>query len=80
MYLSISDLKSYSKNPKQEFTKRQYNALLNSCKKYGFVRSLYVCKDFENNTENYIVLDGNTAIQLLKDLGKIEIVSIHAPV
>lgn len=73
MLIRIEDIKPSPYNPKQPFTKKQYDALKNNVEKYGFQRDLLVCRDFDHGGEGYICLDGHTAIELLKDLGKEEI-------
>lgn len=73
MLIKISQIKPSPYNPKQAFTKKQYEALKRNVLKYGFQRNLLVCRDFDNDGEGYICLDGHTAIELLKDLGKEEV-------
>ena len=73
MLVKISDIKPSPYNPKQPLTKKQYEALKRNVEKYGFQRDLLVCKDFNNNGNGFICLDGHTAIELLRDLGKEEI-------
>lgn len=72
MIVKISDIRPSPYNPKQPLTKKQYEALKRNVEKYGFQRDLLVCRDFNNNGKGYICLDGHTAIELLKDLGKEE--------
>lgn len=72
MIVKISDIRPSPYNPKQPLTKKQYEALKRNVEKYGFQRDLLVCRDFNNNGKGYICLDGHTAIDLLKDLGKEE--------
>lgn len=73
MLVKISQIKPSPYNPKQLLTKRQYEALKRNVQKYGFQRDLLVCRDFNNNGEGYICLDGHTALELLKDLGREEV-------
>ena len=73
MIIKTSEIKPSPYNPKQPFTKKQYTALKRNVEKYGFQRSLLVCKDFDNGGKGYICLDGHTAIKLLEDMGKTEV-------
>jgi hypothetical protein len=73
MLIKITDIKPSPYNPKQPLTKKQYEALKRNVEKYGFQRDLLVCKDFNNGGEGYICLDGHTAIELLRDLGREEV-------
>jgi hypothetical protein len=68
MLLPLSDIKPSPFNPKKKFTRKQYSALKHCVEKFGFQRSLCVCRDFITG-DGFICLDGNTAIQLLSDLG-----------
>lgn len=73
MIIKTSEIKPSPYNPKQPFTKKQYTALKRNVEKYGFQRSLLVCRDFDNDGKGYICLDGHTAIKLLEDMGKTEV-------
>ena len=72
MIIKISDIRSSPYNPKQAFTKSQYNAFKKAVNTYGFVRDLLVCKDYEN-INKYICLDGHSALEVLKELNITEI-------
>ena len=72
MIIKISDIRPSPYNPKQAFTKSQYNAFKKAVNTYGFVRDLLVCKDYEN-INKYICLDGHSALEVLKDLNITEI-------
>lgn len=67
MLVAIRDIRPSPYNPKQEFTKSQYNAFKKAVNTFGFVRDLLVCYDYEN-INKYICLDGHTAIEVLKEL------------
>jgi len=69
MLLPLSELKPSPWNPKEPFTKKQLAALKKGIETFGFQRSLCVCRDFISG-EGYFTLDGNTALELLKELGK----------
>jgi hypothetical protein len=68
LLVALSEIKPSPFNPKKPFTKKRYAALLNCVKKFGFQRSLCVCRDFLSGG-GFICLDGNTALSLLADLG-----------
>lgn len=67
MLVAIKDIRKSPYNPKQSFTKSQYNAFKKAVKTFGFVRDLLICKDYEN-INRYICLDGHSAIEVLTDL------------
>jgi len=69
MLISLDELKPSPWNPKEPFTKREFAALKECVNEFGFQRSLCVCKDFQTG-EGFFVLDGNTALDLLKELRK----------
>jgi len=69
MLLSLQELKPSPWNPKEPFTKKQLAALKKGIETFGFQRSLCVCRDFISG-EGFFVLDGNTALELLNELGK----------
>jgi hypothetical protein len=68
LLIPLSELKPSPWNPKKPLTKKQLAALKNNIKKFDFKRSLCVCRDFQSG-EGFFVLDGNTAIDILKELG-----------
>lgn len=72
MLIQLDEIKPSPYNPKQPLTKKQFTALKKNVEQFGFQRDLLVCKDF-NTGEGYICLDGHTALDLLKELGKSEI-------
>lgn len=67
MLVKIADIRQSPYNPKQAFTKSQYNAFKKAVNNYGFVRDLLICYDYEN-INKYICLDGHSAIQVLQEL------------
>lgn len=67
MLVGIKDIRHSPYNPKQAFTKSQYNAFKKAVKTFGFVRDLLICHDYEG-LNKYICLDGHSAIEVLKDL------------
>jgi hypothetical protein len=71
MLIPLSELKPSPWNPKKPLTKKQFAALEKCVEKFGFQRSLCVCKDFQSG-EGFFVLDGNTALDILHKLGKKE--------
>jgi hypothetical protein len=68
--IPLSDIKPSPFNPKKPLTKKRYEALKLCVNKFGFKRSLCICKDFTagGGGDGFICLDGNTAIQLLTEL------------
>ena len=69
MLIPLGALKPSPWNPKEPFTKKQLAALKKSVQVFGFQRSLCVCRDFQTG-EGFFVLDGNTALDILKETGK----------
>jgi len=69
LLIPLSELKPSPWNPKEPLTKKQYAALKKSVDEFGFQRSLCVCRDFQTG-EGFFVLDGNTGLDILKDLRK----------
>ena len=72
MLVRITDIRPSPYNPKQAFTKSQYNAFKRAVNTYGFVRDLLICNDYES-INKYICLDGHSAIEVLKELNIEEI-------
>jgi len=72
LLIPLDELKPSPWNPKEPLTKKQYAALKKSVNEFGFQRSLCVCRDFQSG-EGFFVLDGNTALDILKELNKNEI-------
>ena len=60
-------------NPKKPLAKKQAAALRKNVETFGFQRSPCVCRDFYGGGDGFICLDGNTALDLLRELGKAEI-------
>lgn len=69
MLIQLDDIKPSPYNPKQPLTKKQFAALKKNVEQFGFQRDLLVCRDF-NTGEGYICLDGHTALELLRELGR----------
>jgi hypothetical protein len=69
MLVALSDISPSPYNPKEPFTKKQLAALKRNIERYGFLRDLLVCRDFDTG-RGYYCLDGHTAIELLKELGR----------
>jgi len=67
LLISLSELKPSPWNPKKPFTKKQLAAIKKGIAKFGWKRSLCVCRDFQAG-EGYLVLDGNDAIKILSEL------------
>lgn len=67
MLVAIRDIRQSPYNPKQAFTKSQYNAFKKAVNTFGFVRDLLICNDYEA-INKYICLDGHSALEVLKDL------------
>jgi len=67
--IPLSELKPSPWNPKKQLTKKQLAALKNNIKTFDFQRSLCVCRDFQSG-EGFFILDGNTALDILRELGK----------
>jgi len=67
----LDSIKPSPYNPKEPFTKKKYNALKRHIEKYGFLRDLLICKNFDTG-EGFYCLDGHTATDILKDLGRTE--------
>jgi ParB/RepB/Spo0J family partition protein len=74
MKVHISEIRKSPVNPKKDFTKKQLENLRESIKRYGFSSSIVVCHDFEKKSK-YIVIDGNSRIDLLKEF-EIEYVDV----
>lgn len=72
MLVKITDIRQSPYNPKQAFTKSQYNAFKKAVNTYGFVRDLLICNDYEG-INKYICLDGHSALEVLKELNINEI-------
>lgn len=72
MLVKITDIRQSPYNPKQAFTKSQYNAFKKAVNTYGFVRDLLICNDYEH-INKYICLDGHSALEVLKELNINEI-------
>ncbi|MDR2490260.1 MAG: hypothetical protein LBD20_02540 [Spirochaetaceae bacterium] len=72
MLLPLTSLKPSPFNPKKPLTKKQLAALKKNIDTFDFKRSLCVCKDFTGG-DGYLVLDGNTALDILKEIGKVEV-------
>jgi hypothetical protein len=68
MILPLAELKPSPFNPKKPLTKKQREALRKNIDTFEFKRSLCVCRDFISG-EGYLVLDGNTAIEILAEIG-----------
>jgi hypothetical protein len=66
--VKLQDIHSSPYNPKEPFTKKQIEALKRNIKKFGFARDLVICNDF-NTGEGYICLDGNSALDILREMG-----------
>jgi len=64
----LDSIKPSPYNPKEPFTKKQYEALKRHVGKHGFLRDLLICRNFDAG-EGFYCLDGNTAIKLHRDLG-----------
>ena len=71
MLISLDEIKPSPWNPKEPLTKKQYAALKKSVDEFGFQRSLCVCRDFQTG-EGFFALDGNTALDILKELKRKE--------
>jgi len=69
LLIPLESLKPSPWNPKEPFTKKEYAALKAAVDEFGFQRSLCVCRDFQSG-EGFFVIDGNTALDILKELGK----------
>jgi hypothetical protein len=69
MTLRLNEIKPSPYNPKKPLSKKEYKALLRNVEKYGFQRDLLVCRDYRGG-DGYICLDGHTAVELHKSLGK----------
>jgi hypothetical protein len=69
MKIKLSDIKPSPYNPKEPFTKKQLSALKRHVEKHDFLRDLLVCRDFDTG-EGFYCLDGHTAIDILKELGR----------
>ena len=68
MKVPLDSIKPSPYNPKEPFTKKQYEALKRHVGKHGFLRDLLICRNFDTG-EGFYCLDGNTAIDLHRDLG-----------
>ena len=71
MKVPLDSIKPSPYNPKEPFTKKQYEAFKTSVKEYGFLRDLLICRNFDTG-DGFYCLDGNTAINLLWDIGRTE--------
>jgi hypothetical protein len=69
MLIALSDIAASPYNPKEPFTKKQLAALKRSIERYGFLRDLLVCRNFDTG-RGYYCLDGHTAVDLLAELGR----------
>jgi len=69
--IPLDSIKPSPYNPKEPFTQKQYNALKRHVEKHGFLRDLLICNNFDTG-EGFYCLDGNTAINLLRDIGRTE--------
>jgi hypothetical protein len=70
--ISLDELKPSPWNPKTPLTKKELEALKRGIAKFGFQRSLCVCKDYQSG-EGFFTLDGNDALKILRELNFKEI-------
>jgi len=64
----LDSIKPSPYNPKEPFTKKQLNAIKRHIAEFGFPRDLLICKNYDTG-EGFYCLDGNTALDLHRELG-----------
>jgi hypothetical protein len=69
LLIPLSELKPSPWNPKKPLTKKEFAAVKKCVNKFGFQRSLCVCRDFQSG-EGFFVLDGKDEKKILAELNK----------